>query len=543
MDPSELTKLANSINPMTGGMRESVLKSEIIQLRLERFIPASPTRVLRMLTQVEDFPRFLPNVRKVEVLEKMEHRAVTHWFVEVEGLPIQWKQRDTFNLSDFTVRFKLIEGDLEQFEGIWRLAKMGEGSQVTLEVSARLGIPIVEKVVSDVLQEKLTKNFQLILEGMENRFIVERYGGGTKEVTKKPSGFVVMGHPYNFNHLVRIFKFFKPDLRCVTQEFLLKLFELTPSYHSYDIENFRSATGKSIHGYFVMCPIIPDMIDVSVDRVFEKVVEGCRIGERLGAGVVALGGFTSIVGERFQEKLRQAIRIPLTTGNAFTAAMALEGVRKACSLMEIDIKKAQVTVIGGTGDIGSACARVLAREARHIIVTGRTKESMNQMKKRLQKEGRARIDIATDNNEAVKKADIVVAAASSAQSLVDIRNLKPGSVVCDVAYPKNISYLTAQRHDVFAFSGGLCEVPTPFDLGFDIGLPSTKILYGCFSEAIILGLEDRYENFSRGKGHITPEQIEAIKAMGEKHGFRLAPFYCGDRPVTDKEVRSHVRGR
>ena len=73
------------------------------------------------------------------------------------------------------------------------------------------------------------------------------------------SGFVVMGHPYNFQHLVRIFRMFKPDIYNVTEDFLLKIFELAPSYHSTDIKNFRSAAGQVVDGHFVMCPIIPDM--------------------------------------------------------------------------------------------------------------------------------------------------------------------------------------------------------------------------------------------------------------------------------------------
>lgn len=522
------------------------VETEVIQIRMQRFIPAKRGRVLAMISRVEDFPRYMPSVRKIEILERRDRSAITHWFVEVEGLPIQWKERDWFDLQNFTVYFKLIEGDLEQFEGRWVLEDAGAGTQVTVEARARLGIPIVEKVVSDVLQEKLTKNFDLILDGMEDRFLSEYYQGPGARITAQPSGFVVMGHPYNFNHLVRIFRFFKPDLRCVTQEFLLKLFELTPSYHSYDIPDFRSSAGKSVRGYFVMCPIIPDMIDASPERVFQKVVEGCRIGERLGAGIVALGGFTSIVGEKFQDRLKKSIQIPLTTGNAFTAAMALEGVRKAAPLMGIELKKAIVTIIGGTGDIGSACARVLAREAREIIMTGRSESSLTGLREKLRGEGKSKINVLLDNNEAVKKADIVIAAASSSRSLVEVKNFKPGCVICDVAYPKNISYMTTYRNDIFSFSGGLCEVPTPFDLGFDIGLPTKEILYGCFAEGIILSLEDRYEGFSQGKGRITPEKIEEIKRMGEKHGFRVAPFYWGDRLVTEREIlsiRENVRSR
>ena len=91
------------------------------------------------------------------------------------------------------------------------------------------------------------------------------------------------------------------------------------------------------------------------------------------------------------------------------------------------------------------------------------------------------------------------------------------------------------------FSGGLCQVPSPFSLGFDIGLPSPDILYGCFAEAIILSFEERYENYSEGKGALMPEKIEWIQSAGEKHGFQLAPFYWGDEVQTQERVGSIQR--
>jgi predicted amino acid dehydrogenase len=276
-----------------------------------------------------------------------------------------------------------------------------------------------------------------------------------------------------------------------------------------------------------------------------KVLEGCKIGERLGAGILALGGFTSIVGERYFERLKNEIKIPVTTGNAFTTALALAGVRRACNLMDINLATAKACVIGGTGDIGSACARILAHEAGELIVTGRTPSSVEAIEKKLKEEGGAKVTATLDNNRAVVEADIVIACASSSQSVVDIKYLKPGSVVCDVAYPKNISYTTKARDDIFVFSGGLASVPTPFDLGFDVGLPSKEILYGCFAEAIILSLEERYENFSEGKGRLSPDRIKEVEAIGTKHGFTAAPFFWGDQPISEKtieRIKARARG-
>jgi len=514
-------------------------------IHIEKILPGKRWQVFRLITSIEDFPNYMPNVRKAEFIEKTKTGAITKWFVDIDGLPIRWKQEDRFEFSKFSIYFKAIEGDIEYFEGVWTLQPgPGDSTVVILNVSIRLGIPIFEHVVADVLRAKIQKNFEMMLHAMEEDLIRHRYQSVDGKPSTKIKGFVVMGHPYNFNHLVRIFKVFKPDISAITPDFLMKIFELSPAYLSSDIRDYRSECGKIVDGYFVMCPIIPDMALLNPEIVINKVLDGCRIGERLGAGILALGGFTSIVGERYFNKLKSQVKIPVTTGNAFTTAMALEGVRKACQLMEIDFKKARAVVIGGTGDIGSACARVLVNEVAELVVTGRTPSALEAIENQLKMAGGAKITATLDNNRAVTQADIIIAAASSSQTIVDIKYIKPGAVVCDVAYPKNISYSTSNRDDIFVFSGGLASIPSPFNLGFDVGLPSQHILYGCFAEAMILSLEERYENFSEGKGRLMPEKIREIQDIGEKHGFRLAPFFWGDkqiRPEMISKIQARVR--
>ncbi|MCX7926531.1 MAG: hypothetical protein N2606_00095, partial [Candidatus Omnitrophica bacterium] len=100
------------------------------------------------------------------------------------------------------------------------------------------------------------------------------------------------------------------------------------------------------------------------------------------------------------------------------------------------------------------------------------------------------------------------------------------------------------REDILVFSGGLAKLPSPISFPIDIGLPSSDILYGCFSEAIILALEKRYENFSYGKGNITAEKISEIRSIGKKHGFEVSDFYWGnkivDQTIIDK-VKEHIK--
>ncbi len=508
-----------------------------ITVKIRKTLPAKRWKVLRLITRLKEFPKNMPNVKECTVLERDGEGAVTCWSVEVDKIPFSWKQRDTFDFKNFAVRFRSVEGDLEHFEGSWTLREHPEGgTDVEVEASVRIGIPLIEQVIGRMVADKLKKNFELMLFAIEEMLTTQRYKNIRDRRCSDLKGFAVIGHPYNFQHLIRYLKHFKPDLKLPRQEFLSKIFEMTPAYRSYDIRGFRSKTGQEVNGYFIMCPIIPDMLQYSMEKVVEKVVEACKVAEKLGVGIVTLGGFTSIAGEKFGKSLTHYVNVPVTTGNVFTVALTIQGICKASLMMGIDLDKANVTVIGGTGDIGGSCAQLLADRVRQVTITGRSEKNLMEAERVLSYRGKAVIKTSRDNNTAIRDADIVLAAASVSASMIDFSCFKPGSIICDVGYPKNISYTECKRNDILIFSGGIASLPGDFDLGFDIGMPSPRTLYGCFSEAILLDLEERYENFSWGRGTTTREKVEYIQKIGEKHGFGLAPFFWGNNLLEEEDL-------
>jgi len=99
-----------------------------------------------------------------------------------------------------------------------------------------------------------------------------------------------------------------------------------------------------------------------------------------------------------------------------------------------------VTIIGGSGDIGSACARFFAKKVRVLTITGRSEKKLIETERMLSYDRKAVIKTSHDNNDAITGADVVLAAASTSGSIVDFNRFKPGAIVCDIGYPKNISY-------------------------------------------------------------------------------------------------------
>ncbi|MGD0335845.1 MAG: SRPBCC family protein [Candidatus Omnitrophota bacterium] len=512
--------------------------NELLEIRVSRVIPAEKWRVIRILTRVWEFPSFIPSVREATVLNKSGNKMVTKWRIQVDKVPISWVEEDTLELNQNKISFRLKEGDLEEFSGEWRFSPHPEGTEVSVIVHLRVGVPAIKDFADNYIRKLIVLSFEAILEAIERKLISLKYISYRKGNTEKIAGFGIIGHLYNYHHLESCFHVLNPGIKLPSREFLGQLFHLTPSFKLYDILDFKSKTGDSVNGTFIIATFIPDMIEKDIWVVFSKVVKACKLAEKKGVGIVTLGGFTSIVAERVGQEIAEQVDVAVTTGNSFTAAMAVEGVLKATKLMGKDISGLKIAVVGGTGDIGSACARVLTDKVRQLTITGRTKINLTRMNKELSRHRKAKIVATTDNQAAVRDADIVISAASATSSILKVDWFKSGSIICDVGYPKNISYTPTDRKDIFIFSGGLSKPPTSILFPIDVGLPATNALYGCFSESIILALEKRYENFSFGRGNITPEKMQEIKSLGEKHGFVLADFYWGHKQIDTAMVES-----
>jgi predicted amino acid dehydrogenase len=274
------------------------------------------------------------------------------------------------------------------------------------------------------------------------------------------------------------------------------------------------------------------MLSLPLERAYRKIIETGRLAERLGARILGLGAFTAVIGDA-GVTVAKGLRIPVTTGNSYTVAVALQALRQAAERMGISLPEATAAVVGAAGAIGRVAARLLAREVPRVILAGRRAERLESLRPLVEAEG-ARVHVA-EGLEDLREADLVLVVSSAPVAIIRPEHLKPGAVVCDVAQPRNVSpAVAAQRDDVLVIDGGIVEVPGEVDFGFDFGLPS-HMAYACMAETITLALEGRYEPYSLGR-RLAIERVEEIARLAEQHGFRLASLMSFGHPLTQEEI-------
>jgi predicted amino acid dehydrogenase len=293
------------------------------------------------------------------------------------------------------------------------------------------------------------------------------------------------------------------------------------------------ATGREVVGWFVAAPYTPRMmLSLPVNRVYRKIIQTGHLAERLGARILGLGAFTSVVGDA-GITIAQALDIPVTTGDSYTIAVAVNTAEEAARQMGVDLSHTTVAVVGANGAIGRPCSELLSCKVERLLLVGRQQLMLEAVRERC--EGRrAKVEVHTDLSH-LSEASVILAATSATSAIIHPEHVRPGAVICDVAVPPSVSRSVAQqRGDVLVVEGGSVNVPGQVDFHFSFGYPRGKV-YACMAETMALALEGRYEDYTLGK-EIQLERVQEINEIATRHGFTLSGLRSFNREITAEQV-------
>ena len=306
-----------------------------------------------------------------------------------------------------------------------------------------------------------------------------------------------------------------------------------------------SPTGVKARGVYIDSFIPPDRLDGAylhdnIGRV--RAAASCAINT--GAGIVSLGGFSSILIEGDFDQLPGRRGTVFTTGNTLTVGFIVQGVRKLCRVEGRSLRNATLLIVGATGDVGSGCARCLAPLVKRTLINARNAARLRVLAAELAASG-ADVQVATHLEQLPYRASIVICAASLPSPSLLLDHVAPDALICDAGYPKNL-HPNSDMPGATIFFGGLGQIAGGLSFAPDFsGIlnrhPFPDVAHGCLLEGIALALEHRFEPYSHGRGFITPGRVETIESIAERHGIHLAPLYNAEGPIEEAFACSHRR--
>jgi predicted amino acid dehydrogenase len=317
-----------------------------------------------------------------------------------------------------------------------------------------------------------------------------------------------------------------------------------PPFVYSKVEGVRSPTGTECEGWLISVGGTPkEIMGHSPEFTYRRLLDAARLARSLGAQIMGLGAFTKVVGDAGLTVARRA-PLPITTGNSYSASGALWAAHDAMLRLRLippskdgQKVKFKAMVVGATGAIGSVCARLLAMVAEEVYLVSPETAKLLSLKGSILKETPdAKLFLAANTERDIEVVDMIVTATSGAgKKILDIKKVKPGCVITDVARPLDLpASEVAKRPDVLVIESGEIQLPGKVKMK-NIGLPK-GVAYACLAETIVLALEGRFENFTVGRS-IEWEKVREIYKLGIKHGMTLAAISGVNGPFTDADIR------
>ena len=339
--------------------------------------------------------------------------------------------------------------------------------------------------------------------------------------------FAIIGHQDSWQHIAAFVNCIRnADMEELSCEKIKSIYPFIPPRDVFKIQA-RSKTGAETKGVYIETFIDPDKLDTAFIRAnITKVMNAVTHAKKMGAKIVTLGGFTSIVLEGNLDAFSEG-ETKFTTGNTLTAAYIVKGIEKAAANHDIDLKESNILVIGATGDIGMACTHYFKDKVKRLLLCARNNKRLQNFAGQLVQENNE-VSYSTQLEELLPEADIIICVASSTG--IKLADCKEGVLVCDAGYPKNLETKFDSNTRINLFHGGMGQVEHGYNFSPDYSnamyhYAAPHISHGCILEAIVLALENKYESYSAGKGNITIAGMEEIYSLSVKHGIEVAPFY------------------
>jgi len=274
--------------------------------------------------------------------------------------------------------------------------------------------------------------------------------------------FAWVGHPMAFEDIYGFMpsaRIFKPIISKIPPSLIENICELLSPQNFIDFE-LNSKTKKAISGAGIFIPLtMRQMIMLEEEIIMRKIISACKIAQRLGAKLVTLGGAASMVGNEALD-IAKKVDIPITSAKNYIASLAVDGILKACEMLDIEPKKSSVAIIGGaTSSLGNVCSRILANHFGQILLAEKF-EDINMVDELLNnvKSTDAKIIFRKYVSEITKEADVILVPIFAPGVDFNIKELKSGSVLCDAVAPFYIGRSVRSQKRYLSIRGSMVQV-------------------------------------------------------------------------------------
>ncbi|MBF0678309.1 MAG: type II toxin-antitoxin system RatA family toxin [Devosia sp.] len=140
----------------------------------ERHVPHLPQRMYDIVADLEDYPRFIPNCRAMEVRPDpaangadVQLARMTLYFGPITQA---YTSRVTRDAQALTIRAKAVDGPFAYLDSVWSFEPEGMGTRVRFEIDFKISNPFIAAVAEPAFAAKQEEIMRAFSDEADRRF-------------------------------------------------------------------------------------------------------------------------------------------------------------------------------------------------------------------------------------------------------------------------------------------------------------------------------------------------------------------------------------
>jgi coenzyme Q-binding protein COQ10 len=139
-------------------------------LFLERHSPHLPQRMYDLVSDLEAYPRFIPNCKAMDVRDDASGAILARMTILFGPLTQAYTSRVVADPVAMTITAKAVDGPFAYLDSKWSFEPEGEGTRIRFDIDFKIANPLVAAVAEPAFAAKQTEIIDAFEDEADRRF-------------------------------------------------------------------------------------------------------------------------------------------------------------------------------------------------------------------------------------------------------------------------------------------------------------------------------------------------------------------------------------
>ena len=137
---------------------------------LERHVPHLPQRMFDLVSDLEAYPRFVPNCSAMEVRDDVGGAVLAKMTVQFGPLKQAYTSRVVADPAAMTITAKAVDGPFAYLDSKWTFTPEGQGTRIRFDLDFKMSNPLVAAVAEPAFASKQDEILDAFADEADRRF-------------------------------------------------------------------------------------------------------------------------------------------------------------------------------------------------------------------------------------------------------------------------------------------------------------------------------------------------------------------------------------